>query len=97
MQARFEWDPNKASVNFRKHGVSFPTAAQVFTDPFALIEQDRVEDGELRWQVIGLVDGSRMLFVAHTVHEDKGGDVIRIISARAAARKERKRYEDANG
>lgn len=97
MQARFTWDPIKAASNYVKHGVSFTTAARVFTDPFALIEQDRIEDGELRWQAIGRFDESPMLFVAHTVHEDESGELIRIISARAANRKERKRYEDGNG
>ncbi len=97
MQASFEWDFDKAESNFKKHGVSFATAARVFIDPFAVIEQNRITDGELRWQAIGDVDGSQLLFVAHTVHEDESGELIRIISARAVTRKERKRYEDANG
>ncbi len=43
MDIRFEWDPAKAEANLRKHGVSFETAARVFSDPFALSEQDRIE------------------------------------------------------
>lgn len=96
MKTRFEWDPTKAASNLRKHGVSFPTAARVFSDPYALVEQDRIENGEERWQTIGVVDGIVMLLVAHTVREQDDVEVIRIISARRADRKERRRYEKEN-
>jgi len=76
--------------------VSFPTAARVFSDPYALVEQDRIENGEERWQTIGVVDGIVMLLVAHTVREQDDVEVIRIISARRADRKERRRYEKEN-
>ena len=97
MKTRFEWDPTKAASNLRKHGVSFPTAARVFSDPYALVEQDRIENSEERWQTIGVVDGIVMLLVAHTVREQDAVEVIRIISARRADRKERRRYEKENG
>jgi len=91
---RFEWDDAKAASNLRKHRVSFETAARAFADPFALVEQDRVEGGEYRWQTVGLVDGHLLLLVAHTVRDDENGvEVIRIISARRAEPKERRRYE----
>ena len=77
--------------------MSFPTAARVFSDPYALVEQDRIENGEERWQTIGVVDGIVMLLVAHTVREQDDVEVIRIISARRADRKERRRYEKENG
>ena len=94
MQTRFEWDAAKEKVNLTKHRVSFKTAAQAFTDPFALVEQDRIENGEYRWQTIGLIGGYLLLLVAHTVQEDEDDtEVIRIISARRADPKERKRYE----
>jgi uncharacterized DUF497 family protein len=95
--ARFEWDPAKAVSNLRKHGVSFETAARVFADPHALVEQDRTEDGEERWQTIGVVEGVVMLVVAHTVREEDKIEVIRIISARRANRREGRRYEEENG
>ncbi len=57
MKTRFEWDPAKAVTNFRKHRISFEVATRVFADPFALVEQDRVENEESRWQTLGLVDG----------------------------------------
>ena len=55
MKLRFEWDPAKAADNVRKHRVSFETAARAFADPFALSAQDRVENGEWRWQTLGRV------------------------------------------
>ena len=98
---RFEWDETKNLSNGRKHGVSFEDACQVFRDPLCVSVQDRVESGELRWQTLGLVEGLLLLTVAHTVREElEDGtlvDVIRIISARRATRKERRRYEEENG
>ncbi|MFZ1963292.1 MAG: BrnT family toxin [Roseiarcus sp.] len=97
MVTRFEWDPAKAASNLRKHGVSFEIAVRAFADPFALTEQDRIEGGEARWQTLGMVEERVLLLVAHTVgNEDEDGEaieVIRIISARAADGKERRRYE----
>ena len=94
MKTRFEWARAKAESNLRKHRVSFETATRVFADPFAVIGQDRIENGEHRWQTLGVVDGYLLLLVAHTVRDDEDGtEVIRIISARRAEPKERKRYE----
>lgn len=92
---RFEWDETKSRANRRKHGVSFETARLVFDDPFALMRQERVVDGELRWQAIGRVAQELVLVVAHTVREaEHGGEVVRLISARKAMKGERKRYEE---
>lgn len=94
MDIRFEWDPAKAAANVVKHGISFELAAQVFSDPFALSVQDRTEDGEYRWQTLGMVNGWVLLLVAHTIRDEiDGTELIRIISARRATRAERKRYE----
>ena len=94
------WDPAKAADNRRKHGVSFETAARVFADRLCLSKQDRTEDHEQRWQTIGMV-GERLLLVAHTIRDEEDEDgqpieIIRIISARAATRRERHDYEQAN-
>jgi uncharacterized DUF497 family protein len=97
VKTRFEWDPTKAANHLRKHGVSFQMAARVFTDPYALVELDRIESGEERWQTIGVVEGVLMLMVANTVREQDDIEVIRIISARRANRRERRRYEEENG
>ncbi|HEX7752858.1 MAG TPA: BrnT family toxin [Novosphingobium sp.] len=95
---RFSWHPAKAASNLKKHGIGFETAVRAFADPFALSDQDRIEHGEQRWQTLGLVEGHLLLLVAHTVAEedDRGEyvEVIHIISARKADRKERRRYEE---
>ena len=90
----FDWDDAKNRSNLRKHGVSFDTASLVFDDPYALMLQDRFENGEERWQAIGRIADSVVLVVAHTVKARAGTEVIRIMSARKADRRERKRYED---
>ena len=94
MRLRFEWDPAKALTNLRKHGVSFEMASLVFADPFAVFDQDRIEGGEFRWLAIGRVEGFRLLVVAHVMRVRDGEEVIRIISARSADRKEKRRYEE---
>ena len=91
---RFEWDPAKARSNRGKHHISFDDAMLVFEDPFALFEKDRTDRGvEVRWQVLGLAGGVILLLVVHTARDEGGDEVIRLISARRATRKERNRYE----
>jgi uncharacterized DUF497 family protein len=90
---RFEWDPAKAASNLAKHGVGFDLAMRVFADPFARTEQDRIEGGEYRYQTIGMIEDNLLLLVAHTDREEGAATVVRIISARAATRRERRRYE----
>ena len=98
MRTRFTWDEAKNLANQKKHGISFEEAVRVFFDPLHLSVQDRIEEGEQRWQTLGLVGGMTILLVAHTVTEDgpdeKPIEVIRLISARRATRKERMRYEN---
>ena len=93
MNISFEWDEDKAQANLKKHHVSFDIAARVFLDSLALACQDRIENGEYRWQTLGMVDGCLLLLVAHTVRQDEDGEVIRIISARKAGKKEQRHYE----
>lgn len=101
MRMRFAWDETKNRSNQKKHdGIAFEEAAHVFLDPFRLTRQDRIEDGEERWQTIGVVHGVTVLLVAHTITEDDDDgepvEVIRIISARRATPRERKHYEHEN-
>ena len=94
VKIRFEWSLAKAESNLRKHRVSFESATRVFSDPFAVAEQDRIENGELRWQTLGMAGSFMLLVVAHIVRDDEDGtEIVRIISARRAEPKERKRYE----
>lgn len=93
------WDQNKNRSNRVKHGVSFEVATLVFEDPFHLSIQDRIEDGEERWQTLEMVGDVVVLLVAHAVAERDGEEVvriIRIISARKVTRKERQRYEEGH-
>jgi uncharacterized DUF497 family protein len=95
MKLKFEWDTAKATLNIKKHGISFEMATLAFTDPFALTEQDRIENGELRWQTLGTAEGFLLLLVAHAIQdeEENNAEIIRIISARPATPEERRRYE----
>lgn len=86
---RFEWDETKAASNLRKHGVDFDDALRVFLDPGRLVAEDERRDyGEHRFRVLGGVDG-RVLLVVYTWR----GRVCRLISARKANGRERRRYE----
>lgn len=92
MEQIFEQDPAKDEINYRKHGIRFKQAKNVFADPFALTRQDRIENGEERWQTIGTIENTMIVLVAHTVRCENA-EIIRIISARKLSRKERKIYE----
>lgn len=88
---RFEWDPDKAAENKRKHGVSFEEAESIFADEFALLIDDPEHSSEEdRFLLLGLSIKLRTLVVAHCYR--KNNVVIRIISARKATRKERDIY-----
>ncbi len=83
---RFEWDPAKARANIRKHGVSFEEAETVFYDEFAIQFLDDEHSPEGRFLLLGMSTGARLLIVCHCERGD--GNVIRIISARRATRRE---------
>ena len=88
-------DPAKARTNERKHRVSFEDAIYVFDDPHALFELDRTDEfGESRWHAIGRIAEVMVVLVAHTIREEAGDEIVRVISARRATRQERKRYEE---
>jgi uncharacterized protein len=88
---RFEWDKDKSRHNLAKHKVSFETAKSVFDDPRALSIQDRVVEGEERWQTVGMVSGA-VLLVAYTYPDEASDEVIRLISARKAIPSEKRAY-----
>lgn len=84
-------DTEKAAANLAKHGVAFDEAATVFDDPYFLVFEDPDHSiGEYRYLIIGRSEGRRLLLAAYT----ERGDVIRVISAREATRRERKAYEE---
>jgi uncharacterized protein len=90
----FEWDEAKDIANQRKHGLSFDDALGVFIDPLRLTRQDRIENGEARWQTIGMMGRHRIILVAHSFWDDNDNEIIRIISARPVTRRERRDYEN---
>ena len=87
---RFEWDLEKAALNWRQHRVSFEEAKTVFGDPNARPQFDfthsEVED---RWRVLGLSEKLRLLSVVYTKKDER---TIRIISARRATKTEARSY-----
>ena len=92
-ELRFEWDERKAAANRRKHGVSFEEARTVFMDEEALRIQDpEHSDTEDRFVMLGLSSQLRILLVCHCYREED--EIIRIISARKADRRERAQYDE---
>jgi uncharacterized protein len=86
-----EWDPEKAARNLRKHLVSFEEAATALADDLALTGLDPDHSRlERRFVTFGTSAEGRLLVVSHT----ERGDVLRIISARRATRRERQVYEE---
>jgi len=88
----FIWDPKKASLNLKKHKVSFSEAKSVFYNEFAIqFFDDDHSTSEDRFVMLGVSNESRVLVVCHC--ERDGGGSIRIISARKATKTERRFYE----
>jgi uncharacterized DUF497 family protein len=87
---QFEWDHDKAEQNLRKHKVSFDEAKTVFDDPLFVIFADPDRSlNENRFIIVGESDRKRLLVVSYTERPP-----TRLISARKATRKERKKYEE---
>lgn len=92
MPLLFEWEGNKAALNFKKHKVSFEEAKTVFQDPLGAVFFDEShsfeEDREI---IVGYSRQNRLLFVGFT---ERRPDVVRIISARKATKPERTAHEE---
>ena len=88
---QFEWDKAKAASNLRKHGVSFEEAETVFYDDLAVqfFDTEHSSDEE-RFLLLGMGSSANLLLVCHC--ERLGGEVIRIISARKATKRESAYY-----
>ena len=88
---KFEWDPQKAASNQRKHGVSFHEAASVLGDPLSITYHDPDHSAtEHRFITVGMSQSGQVLMVAYTDRRDN----IRIISSRRTTRQESKHYEE---
>jgi uncharacterized DUF497 family protein len=89
----FEWNPEKAAINLRKHNISFQEAATVFNDSLSVTFPDPDHSiGENRYVIIGMSRSEKLLVVSHTDRENS----TRIISARRATRQERRFYEEGS-
>lgn len=88
---QFEWDEEKNATNIQKHGIDFADVPVMFQSPMLVDIDDRIEYGEERW--IGI--GPLYMIIAVVVFTERGGDTIRIITARKATKYERQRYEQA--
>jgi uncharacterized DUF497 family protein len=87
-ELEFEWDEAKAQSNLEKHGVSFLTAAAVFSNERLERIDDRENYGELRWIALGRVGAE----VYRVVFTWRGEHLIRIVSAQKASKDEQEIY-----
>lgn len=84
----FEWDDQKAAANLSKHGVSFDEAALAMTDRFSLDFEDRSEPEKL--VTLATSPSGAILYIVSTERDDR----IRLVSARYATSRERRRYAE---
>ena len=87
---QFEWDENKNQLNQRKHGISFEEAKEIFFGTIFTSVSEKIDYGEIREISIGKIQNVLIVAVVHT---DRNGK-IRIISARKATPKERRKYNE---
>lgn len=93
----FEWDENKNRINKNKHGVSFEEAATVFDDEYAVLFDDPDHsEREERYLIIGVSKTEKTCIVSHC-YRSKEYDIVRIISARKATKREIEFYNSYNG
>lgn len=86
-----EWDNAKNDLNVKKHGLSFATAARVFSDVNRVELYDfNHSDKEARYITIGMVN--KIISVVYTERKK----ALRIISARVATSAERRIYYGKN-
>jgi hypothetical protein len=90
MAIRFEWDESKNKSNRSKHGIWFEEAQSVFDDPLGRLFSDDTQ-GEDRFILVGMSSYDSLLIVVHCYRNED--NVIRIISARKATKRERTFYE----
>ena len=84
----FEWDDAKNQANIRKHGIDFNDVPELFQQPVLALRDSREDYGEERWINLGRISS----LISVVVTTERQGDVIRIISARKATRREARHY-----
>ena len=85
----FEWDNGNQLKSMVKHGISREESEQVFINFYVLRIDNSHSSLEVRFELIGKTDAGKVLFIIFTTRAEK----IRVISARAASKNERKLYE----
>jgi uncharacterized protein len=87
---RFEWDPEKAARNEQVHGVSFDEATELFTTNQPVLEVYDADHSttEDRFKSIGPVRRGLVL----VIWTERADDVIRIVSAWPATKREAELY-----
>ena len=83
----------KAAANLRAHKVRFAEAVTVLNDPLAITREDPISIGEQRFVTLGMSDQANVLVVVYSYRES---DIVRLISAWKAGRRERKQYEEGH-
>lgn len=86
---RFEWDEAKNEANIQKHGIAFKDAVEIFNHPMLSMQDQRYAYDEDRWIAIGWIK----TLVGVVVYTERRGELIRIISARKATKREVRNYE----
>ncbi|GHV48586.1 hypothetical protein FACS1894204_12930 [Synergistales bacterium] len=78
-ELRFSWDEDKAEANFRKHGVTFEIATEVFFDENYLEHEER-RDGETRYQILGKTFSPLVLFIVFVERITVDDEEIKLMS-----------------
>jgi uncharacterized protein len=90
---RFDWDERKNRANRGKHGVWFEEARSAFDDSRArLFDDPEHSEEEERFLLLGMSAAARLLVIAHCYEEPE--ELVRIISARKATKREARFYEE---
>lgn len=92
-ELKFEWDEAKNELNKKNHNLSFEECIEIFYDELSIIFDDPDHSfGEERFLIIGMLKSSKICIVSHCYRDND--EVIRIISAREATKREIKFYEE---
>ena len=91
---QFEWDPRKAEANLHVHGIRFAEAVTVWDDALALTREDPEAVAEQRFVKLGLSNQATLLVVVYAYREP---DIIRMLSAWRANKRQREVYEKGRG
>lgn len=87
----FNWDEWNLRKSWEKHQVTFLECEQVFFNRPLVVGEDKPHsEQEARYYVLGTSDAGRLLFIVFAVR----GDQIRVVSARAMNKKERRKYHE---